>query len=150
MLHQVGTLRSVRVPMTRSARPRVPMIESLEEFAALLKPGMIIAVRAAESELDEEGPYWLLRVNSEAFEVPEDMVHATDQFEAGWLVVRGQWYSMVQRSQRAYRLLPEIKLVVVMTMIRLLDISFAGGGRQARSGLFNLSEDEHNRILESC
>ena len=34
------------------------------------------------------------------FEMPEDMVHASDTIEAGWLVVRGRWYEQVQRSPR--------------------------------------------------
>ena len=32
--------------------------------------------------------------------MPEDMVHASDTIEAGWLVVRGRWYEQVQRSPR--------------------------------------------------
>ena len=61
-------------------------------------------MRAAAHELEIEGPYWLLLVDSEAFELPEDMVHTTDEFEAGWLVVRGRWYSLVQKSPRGYKL----------------------------------------------
>ena len=34
--------------------------------------------------------------------MPEDMVHASDTIEAGWLVVRGRWYEQVQRSPRGY------------------------------------------------
>ena len=56
-------------------------IESLEEWAALLKLGMVVAVRAAPAERHLEGGFWLLHVDSEAFEVPENLVHATSEYE---------------------------------------------------------------------
>ena len=43
---------------------RVPQIESLEEWAALLKLGMVVAVRAAPAERHLEGGFWLLHVES--------------------------------------------------------------------------------------
>ena len=55
---------------------------------------------SASDELHIEGPVWLLLVDSEAFEMPEDMVHSSDTIEAGWIVVRARWYEQVQRSPR--------------------------------------------------
>jgi hypothetical protein len=46
------------------------------------------------------------------------VVHSTAQYEEGWLVVRGKWFTLEQRSPRGYRLLPAPRLVVVKTMIR--------------------------------
>ena len=62
----------------------------------------------AKDELHIEGAVWLLLVDSEAFEMPEDMVHSSDTIEApGWIVVRGRWYEKVQDSPRGYRLQKE-------------------------------------------
>ena len=89
--------------------------------------GRSAEVRAAEHEKDLEGPYWLILVDSEPFEMPADMAHSTDELEEGWLVVRGRWYSLVQRSPRGYKLLPAKKVVLVNAMIRLPNVIFAGG-----------------------
>ena len=59
--------------------------------------------------------------------MPEDMVHSTDELEEGWLVVRGRWFSLVQKSPRGYKLLEAAKPILVNTMIRLPNIIFAGG-----------------------
>ena len=68
-------MRPVTVPLPRGAASRVAQIESLEEWAALLKPGWVVGVRVAKDELHIEGAVWLLLVDSEAFEMPADMVH---------------------------------------------------------------------------
>ena len=81
----------------------------------------------AKDELHIEGAVWLLLVDSEAFEMPEDMVHSSDTIEAGWIVVRGRWYEKVQDSPRGYRLQKESRLILVNTMIRLPGIHFNGG-----------------------
>ena len=57
---------------------------------------------------------------------PDGLVHATDTFEAGWLVsiVRIQWFKLMQVSQRAYVLLREERIVPVNTIVRLFGLSF--------------------------
>ena len=97
---------------------------------------------------------WLLLVTSEAFAVPEDLVHATAEYEAGYLVVRGRWFALEQRSPRGYKLLTEEVLVVVNTMIRVPWVLFNGSAagkepRESRSGLYILGEEWYNRLLES-
>ena len=146
-----GLMVSVRVPLKKGEVARTNQIDDLNEWSKMLKPGMVVAVRAAAHELEIEGPYWLLLVDSEAFELPEDMVHTTDEFEAGWLVVRGRWYSLVQKSPRGYKLKEVNKLVLVNAMIRLPNVIFAGGSvgkapRASRSGLNVLEDDMHNLI----
>ena len=42
-----------------------------------MKPGMVVGVRATGAERHLEGPVWLLLIDSEAFAVPEDLVHAS-------------------------------------------------------------------------
>ena len=85
------------------------------------------------------------------------MVHATDQFEEGWLIVPAKWFWLEQISERGYRLLTEQKLIPVSTTIRLKDIKFSNtqGGPQerelrGRGNLSFLSEDMHNAILATC
>jgi hypothetical protein len=151
MVAQMGRVRTVQVPLPRNTPSRVGQIESLEEWGDLLKPGMVVAVRAGAAELGLEGPFWLLLVESEAFEVSAELVHATAQFEAGWLVVRGRWYELVQRSPRGYKLQAPERLVVVNTMVRLPNVIFSGGivgkaPRASRSGLQILEEDMVNHV----
>lgn len=155
MMTQMGRTRYVQVPLPTGTASRVPQITSLQVWADMLKPGMVAAVRATGAEHHIEGPIWLFLVDSEAFEVPDDMVHSTAEFEAGWLVVRGRWYELVQRSPRGYKLLPASRLCVVNTMIRLPNIVFSGGAigkapRTPRSGLHVLEEDTWNLLLESA
>ena len=142
------------VLLPRGAASRVAQIESLEEWAALLQPGWVVGVRVAKDELHIEGAVWLLLVDSEAFEMPEDMVHSSDTIEAGWIVVRGRWYEKVQDSPRGYRLQKESRMILVNTMIRLPGIHFNGGApgkapRESKSGLQILHEDTYNLLNES-
>ena len=87
----------------------------------------MVAVRAAPTERHLEGGFWLLHVDSEAFEVPENLVHTTSEYEAGWLVVRARWFALHQRSPRGYRLRTEDRLIVVNTMTRMPNVIFSGG-----------------------
>jgi len=141
---QVGRMRHVTVPPPRGAASRVAQVESLVEWAALLKPGWVVGVRVASDQVHLEGKAWLLLVDSEAFEAPEGMVHSSDSIEDGWLVVRGRWYECMQRSPRGYKLLKESRLILVNTMIRLPGICFNGGapGKYPRGS----SEKETPRV----
>ena len=104
MAAQMGKMADVKVPLKKGEVARTNQINCLVEWGKLLKPGMVVAVRAAAHEVDLEGPYWLLLVESEPFKMAEDMAHSTDEFEEGWLVVRGRFYSLVQKSPRGYQL----------------------------------------------
>ena len=95
-------------------------------------------------------------------------MHATDTFEAGWLVsiVRIQWYKLMQVSQRAYVLLREEHIVPVNTIVRLLGLSFSNSAaagipstsaeRVTRSAarqdskLHFFDEDSHNLVETAC
>ena len=114
---------------------RAKQVECLVEWGKLLKPGIVVAVRSAAHEVEaEEGVYWLLLVDSEAFAVPENMLHSTDEFEAGWLVVNGRWYTLQQKSPRGYKLSTGVKLILVNAMVRLPNVIFAGGSVEIRKG----------------
>lgn len=150
----VGCTRLVQVPLPKGNVSRTPQIESLEEWARVLKPSMVVGVRAVGAEHHLEGSVWLLLVTSEAFAVPENLVHATAEYEAGYLVVRGRFFALEQRSPRGYTLCPQEVLVVVNHMIRLPWVLFNGSAagkepRESRSGLFILGEEWYNRLLDS-
>lgn len=72
MTAMMGRTRDVQVPLPRGTASRVPQIESLQEWADQLKPGMVVGVRATGAEKHLEGPVWLLLITSEAFEVRVD------------------------------------------------------------------------------
>ena len=44
--------------------------------------------------------------------MPESQVRATDQFEAGWLVVTARWFELVTTSPRCYKLQGEERTLV--------------------------------------
>ena len=90
----------------------------------MLKAGMIVGYTANASETHIEGSYWLALIKGPAFPVPESQVHASDQFEAGWLVVKAQWFELVTTSPRCYKLAAEERLLVVNEMIRLAGLKF--------------------------
>ena len=97
---------------------------------------------------------WLLLVDTEAFAVPEDLVHASAEYEAGYLVVRGRWFSLEQRSPRGYKLRKEERIVIINHMIRVPWVLFNGchaekAPRESRSGFYILDEDWYNRLFES-
>ena len=137
-----------------TARDMFVRSDLVTPFARMSPPALGVAVRAAAHEVDLEGPYWLLLVDSEAFEMPDEMAHSTDEFEEGWLVVRGRCFSLVQKSPRGYKLIPAEKLILVNAMIRLPNVIFAGGAvgkapRASRSGLHVQDDDMHNLLLDS-
>mmetsp|Transcript_21037 Transcript_21037/g.62457 ORF Transcript_21037/g.62457 Transcript_21037/m.62457 type:complete len:156 (+) Transcript_21037:137-604(+) len=77
----------------------------------LLKANMIVAFTAHPRDVHMEGNYWLALLSGPAFPVPESQVRATDQFEAGWLVVKAQWFELLTTSPRCYRLQAEERCV---------------------------------------
>ena len=133
---------------------RINQIDSLLEWGALLKVGMVVAVRVPPDQRrlwPEEGDYWLVHIDSEAFEAPADLVHSTDEIEEGWLIANGRFYSKEQKSPRGYKLAPESQRrpFVVNSMIRLPGVAFAGKGRTPRSGLLVLEDDQHH-VIQGC
>jgi hypothetical protein len=153
-------MRHVVTPLAKgSARVREGQLLSLHEFAEKLKAGMVVAVNADDDERDLEGNYWLALLLGGAFECPEDLVHATDVFEAGWLVVRVHWYELEQVSQRGYMLKPVERIVPVNAIVRLLGLEFSNNysaGRKTRSAtavgssLHFFDEDSHNLVEAAC
>ena len=149
-------MRHVLTPLAKgSARVREGQLLSLHEFAERLVAGMLVAVNASDDERHIEGDYWLALLLGGAFECLENLVHATDIFEAGWLVVRVKWYSLKQVSQRGYMLKPEERIVPVNAIVRLLGLKFSNSysaGRETRSAttagssLHFFDEDSHNLV----
>eukprot|EP00326_Haptolina_ericina_P039827 CAMPEP_0181234846 /NCGR_PEP_ID=MMETSP1096-20121128/37213_1 /TAXON_ID=156174 ORGANISM="Chrysochromulina ericina, Strain CCMP281" /NCGR_SAMPLE_ID=MMETSP1096 /ASSEMBLY_ACC=CAM_ASM_000453 /LENGTH=271 /DNA_ID=CAMNT_0023329693 /DNA_START=295 /DNA_END=1110 /DNA_ORIENTATION=+ len=157
---EVGIMRHVETPLAKgSSRLREGLMMQLHEFAEQLEKDMVVAVNAADDERFLEGSYWLALLLGGAFQCPEQMVHATDVFEAGWLVVRVRWYELKQVSQRGYILSYEERLVPVNAIVRLLGLAFSNSysvGRETRSAtvagssLHFLDEDSHNLIEAAC
>ena len=155
MTAMMGRSRPVTVPLPRNTPSRVSQLESLDAWAKVLKPGMVVAVRAPAAEHGLEGSFWLALIMSEAFPVTEDMVHQSAEYEAGFLVVKAKYYSLEQRSPRGYVLKDEEWILDVNAMIRLPNVIFSGGSvgkapRESRSGLHILEEDWVNRLNESA
>ena len=68
------------------------------------------------------------------------------EYEVGWLVVRGRWFGLHQRSPRGYKRQEESRLILVNTLIRLPGVHFNCGApgkypRESKSGLHILNED---------
>ena len=135
-----------------------PALHQLAELAAwgeLLKSEMVVAFTAHPDDASKwplEGNYYLAQIQGPAFPVPESQVHASDRFEAGWLVVKAHWFVIVTTSPRCYKLQTVERTLVVSEMIRLPNIKFDKVvKRSPRLGdsQFFLSEDTHN-MIESC
>ena len=135
-----------------------PALHQLEELAAwgeLLKSGMVVAFTADPDDKEEwplEGNYYLAQILGPAYPVPESQVHASDRFEAGWLVVKAKWFEIVTVSPRCYKLQTVERILVVSEMIRLASIKFDKMvKRSPRLGdsQYFLGEDTHNMIESS-
>jgi uncharacterized membrane protein YgcG len=82
-----------------------------------------------------EGVYWLAVLLDAAFPATAKMTHASDVFEEGWLLVQAKWYKYEPDAKhpkgwRGYSLLPEERLLVVASMLRLKDINFESSPRR--------------------
>ena len=153
-------MRSVEAPLSKGVHVRSGQLLQLHEFGELLEKGMLVAANAADDERHLEGDYWLALLVGGAFECPADMVHATDVFEEGWLVVRVKWYRLKQISERGYVLLSEERVVPVMSLVRLLGLAFSNSYAAKRvlrsavasgeGALHFLDEDTNNLILSAC
>lgn len=96
-----------------------------------------------------EGAYWLARICSAAYQAPADDLNSSDRIEAGWWVVKAQWYRLVQESYRGYCLeSPEFTLVV-NHIIRIKVEFDTLRHLPTRRGISFLSEPKHNDILSS-
>jgi hypothetical protein len=157
---EVGPMKHVLTPLAKgSARVREGQLLSLQEFAETLSAGMLVAVNADADERDLEGDYWLAKLLGGAFECPENLVHATDVFEAGWLVVRIHWYHLKQVSQRGYILRAEERIIPVNSIVRLLGLAFSNSYAAERrtrsatatgSSMLFFDEDNHNLVEAAC
>lgn len=98
----MGIMHRVAVPWL--AGPPLRQLEELSAWGEMLRSDMIVAYTADAVEVHLEGSYWLAHIVGRAFPVPESQVHATDWFEAGWLVVKARWYELVTTSPRCYKL----------------------------------------------
>ena len=119
---EMGSMHRVAVPWLSG--PPLRQLEELAAWGEMLKAGTIVGYTANASETHIEGSYWLALIKGPAFPVPESQVHASDQFEAGWLVVKAQWFELVTTSPRCYKLAAEERLLVVNEMIRLAGLKF--------------------------
>ena len=100
---EMGAMHRVAVPWLSG--PQLRQLEELAAWGEMLKAGMIVGYTADASETHIEGSYWLALIKGPAFPVPESqLLHASDQFQAGWLVVKAQWFELLTTSPRCYKL----------------------------------------------
>lgn len=130
------------------AIPRQPRGVLLREFAASLRADQVVAVQAAHADLNMEGGYWLALLRGDAYEALTDDLHSTDRIQAGWWVVKAQWYRLEQVSHRGYRLLASEFPLVVKHIIRI-PVAFDARRHSTRASLTFLNEEKHNAILSS-
>lgn len=119
MSGEFGHYKIVHAKRAVARNPRTTRLQDLAEFARSLRTGQVHAIAAARDERHIEGNVWLVRLLSEAYIQPEDMLHSTDRIEAGWWVVKAQYYNVVQRSPRGYLLHQTERVIVVNHLIRL-------------------------------
>ena len=122
---EMGAMHRVAVPWLSG--PSLHQLAELAAWGELLKSGMVVAFTADPEDATTwpmEGNYYLAQIEGPAFPVPESQVHASDQFEAGWLVVKARWFEIVTTSPRCYKLQTVERTLVVSEMIRLPNIKF--------------------------
>lgn len=134
-----------------------PQLLDLQEWGDSLDKGQLVGLRVDRADLHIEGIFWLALTMGPAFPAPSDMALATDVFEEGWLIVPVKWYKLEDKDRRGYKLLPEVRHIVVNAMIRLGGLHFEGsqGGPQGRTfrrgdGLSFLGLDAKNLLIAAC
>jgi len=133
---------------------------NLEEFAALLGMDKVVALRVEPDEADIDGGVWLALMNGKSFTLTQAELHAGQQFEAGWKVVRGHWFSLksteAPSGARIYTVLAEETLFNVQSMMRLTDVKFMHAvPRRTRTSTsdwfknntFKLPDDVYQKLL---
>lgn len=158
------TFNSVKtVSVKRASSTGLPsQSASMAEFAKALDVNTIVAFRVAADESTIEGCVWLALLDGKAFQLEQNELHAGQEFEKGWTVVRGHWFAF-QRAvptsgARMYKALEEQMLLNVQAMIRLHNIKFtqAVPRRTGKTTLdwyknneFTLSDDVYQQLLNS-
>lgn len=119
----VGGKRYVEAPLEKVVAGVQTQSQALAEWRASIVERQLVAVRVLPHDRHRYGHgqqrYWLANVLSVPLQLPESMVHSSQEFQAGWWVVRAQWFDLFQVSHRAYKLLPAEVLISVNSMIRL-------------------------------
>lgn len=151
----VGKKLRQSTPLAKGVSTQVPQLIALEEWADELKADMLVAVNVAADQRGHEGTYWLAKLRTGAYVLPQDMLCCGQEFEAGWFVVEAQWYKLEKPRLRGYKLQPEKTFILVNAMVRLSNLKFSGsrGGPQHRElrsgGMEFLGDDEHYLILDN-
>jgi hypothetical protein len=78
--HLVGRSVRVQAPLTKGTAMRVSQTLSLERFADYVDAKILVAVNVHESELDEEGSYWLALLSGPSFVLDEDTMHRGQEY----------------------------------------------------------------------
>ena len=147
---EMGAMHGAKVPFVSGVALR--QLEELAAWGEMLCNGMLVGYTADRRETHLEGNYWLALLKGPAYPVAAENVHASDQFEEGWLVVKAHWFELVTTSPRCYKLQHEERTLIVNEMIRLSGIKWDKViKRSPRLGdtQYFLSEDWHN-TLTSC
>jgi hypothetical protein len=161
----IGAVRYTKVPREQNATAGLQQLQSLQQFAATLKKGLLCATRVASDEACIEGLYWLVQLNGAPYTLEQDTVFNTDSFEKDDLVVKASYYRLeatgLEGGLRSYSLMgskPQERLLHVSSLIRMAGLRFAPGpggpaDRAMRSGvtkLFYMNRDLHHCILACC
>merc|ERR1712000_534825 len=90
---------------------------------------------------------WLLLLLGKAKLAPNSAVFATDGYEAGWWIVEGKYFELVQKSPRAYRLQKRKRWLVVNAFVRLPEpVQF---DPQRRSPRLEALASDHTSVASS-
>ena len=106
-------------------------------MATLSMSKQLVAVRVLARERNQEGAYWLAVLKGKPFVATEHTLSATDEIEAGYLVVKAQWLKLenkdLEGDMRSYTLLDAEVTLVVNHMVRLTGLQFSAfkGGPQS-------------------
>jgi len=123
-----------------------------------------VALRVADDQVGIEGPVWFAVLNGAAEVLENDVLFGGENFEKGWHVVKGHWFSYVGHvdasDDRRYVQLKDASLFNINSMIRLNGVRFTSTFRRQRkrgqtvaaatSREWVMNADDYLRILESA
>lgn len=131
---------------------------SLAEFNATLKQGDARAVKVADDQRGIEGPFWVVLLRSEMYENEVDVEYPGEKINAGFHVVRVQWFEFAgnvdvgtrdePNQVRHYRLLRGERLLSTTVLMRLEPVKWLST-RESKKKAYCLPQEEERRIEDS-
>ena len=139
---EAGRMRKVTTPIITHVRGALTLSQALEEFASTIDGRQLLAVRNGAND-----SFWLARAMGKTFIADEQILHSTEEFDVGWILVRIKWFD--KKAAGHYVLLDAEHLLNVNSVVRIGGLDWAKTVNCNSRAHYHLSDEAEERILSS-